>query len=87
MSQHKFEKFVCVDTLDFQGNSDLSCVCNIKLWSKFKILILMKQNKSRGRVDLGDLLKCNLGLKIFHCPVSISVEKPETLCEAVNYDY
>ena len=46
-----------------------------------------KKNRSSGRVDLGDLLKCNLGLKIFHCPVSISVGKPETLCEAVNYDY
>ena len=29
-SQLKCEKFVCVDTLDFQGNSDLSCVRNIK---------------------------------------------------------
>ena len=30
LSQHKCEKFVCVDKLDFQGNSDLSCVRNIK---------------------------------------------------------
>ena len=47
----------------------------------------MTKNRSSGRVDLGDLLKCNLGLKIFHCPVSISVEKPGSLCVAVNYDH
>ena len=47
----------------------------------------MTKDRSSGRVDLGDLLKCNLGLKIFHCPVSISVEKPGSLCEAVNYDH
>ena len=47
----------------------------------------MTKNRSSGRVDLGDLLKCNLGLIMFHCPVSILVEKPGSLCEAVNYDH
>ena len=46
----------------------------------------MKQEKARGRIDLYDLSKFNLGLRIFHCPVSVSVKESETQCEAVSYD-